>query len=210
MNIRRKARGGFGHLPDDDLYVLGNAVLQAITGNIHFPDPDPGLDILSHLLLDYKEKLAACRHTGGRQDTAAKNAARAVLSNQMRRLALYVTEAAQGDPEQLLSSGFELSRYPQPVPIPDMVSGVLLRDGKESGQIRLDFTMQSRVLFYEYRYAVKQHDQPLAWSEAVMTTASRGNILKSLQPFLRHHVQVRAVNRSGRSDWSEAVSFVPR
>jgi len=211
MNLQRQALGGFKNTKDDELLVRGETVVMAMKGNIHFPDPRPTIEETQLLLADFREKLAIARRRGSPQDTAAKNAGKQALILALQQIAFYVSKVAAGDLQMLLSSGFELSSYPKSGDVPDKVRGVRLKDGKQSGQMRLDFEQQHKVLLYEYRYSVE--GAPIdnrKWTDPLITTSSKANILAPLTPFVRYYVQVRAVNGFGKSEWSEPVSHVVR
>lgn len=211
MFIKQQALGGFRSVKDDELLVRGSTVLHALTDNAHFPDPAPPLTDLETHLQDFQEKLATARRRGSPQDTAVKNDSRKVLEATLKQLAFHVTMVSDGVLQKLLSSGFEVSAYPHSGDVPDVVTGIFLRDGRQSGQIRLDFNKQSMALLYEYCMA---HERDEAgdhqWSDPVMTSSSRQNILAPVTPFKRYYVRVRAINGYGKSDWSEAVSHIPR
>ncbi len=211
MDIKRFALGGFKSHKDDELLVRATTVVQAMSNNPFFPTPEPALATVAPLLDDFQEKLGICRRKGNPQETASKNASREVLCKALKQLAFYVSQVANGDLPVLLSSGFVLSSYPRSGNVPDTIRGVLLRDARQSGQMRLDFHKQSQVLLYEYRYAREEAEGlPLQWQEPLSTSSSRGNIIAPVIPYSRYWVQVRAINTYGKSDWCEAVSHFVR
>ncbi len=211
MDIKRFALGGFKNHKDDELLVRATTVLQAMDNNVFFATPEPALATVTPLVNDFQEKLANCRRKGSPQDTAAKNASRETLCRILKQLAFYVSQVANGDLSILLSSGFVLSSYPRNGNVPEVVRGVIVRDARQSGQMRLDFQKQSQVLLYEYRYAREAAEgQPLEWLEPLSTSSSRANIIAPVTPFNRYWLQVRAVNSYGKSDWSEPVSHFVR
>ncbi len=211
MNIRRHALGGFKQLSDDVLLVRTVTVLQAMTNNTAFTTPLPSLADVDTAWRDFQEKLSIARRRGSPYDTAAKNASKLQLAEMLRQLAFYVNRIANGDLQILLSSGFMLNNHPKAVDVPNAVTNVTLREGRQSGQMRMDFEKQSQVLLYEYRYGLKPEgtEEP-QWSAIFMTTSTRNNLLAPLEPFLRYYVQVRSVNGLGKSPWSEPVSYITR
>jgi hypothetical protein len=211
MNIKRKALGGFSQVTDEALIVRAMTILQAMTGNAFFEKPNPDLPTLQSHIDDFQDKLSIAKRKGSPMDTAVKNASRKTLSNTLQQLAFYVSNTADGDLQQLLSSGFDLSAYPRRGDVPDSILGIVLRDGRQSGQLRLDFQPQTKVLMYEYRFTNRESPHTdNDWSEVFTTTSSKNNIIAPLSPFERYYVQVRAVNGFGRSQWSEPVSHVIR
>ncbi len=211
MNMKRRALGGFKHSPDDELLTRTMTVLQAMDKNAAFTDPQPDLADVGLAWRDFQEKLAIARRRGSPYDTATKNKARDMLVRLMQQLAFYVNKIADGNLQLLLSSGFLLNNYPRRKEVPDIITGVTLQEGRQSGQMRLDFQKQKQVPLYEYRYGLKPEgsDEP-QWTAPLLTSSSRNNVLAPLELFQRYYVQVRAVNSLGKSPWSEAVSYIVR
>lgn len=211
MDITRFALGGFKNHKDDELLVRATTVLQAMDNNAYFPEPNPALEDVTALMQDFSAKLAAARRKGNPEDTALKNESRARLAKGLTQLAFYVSQAADGRLPVLLSSGFVLSSYPRQGMVPDIVRGLILRDTRQSGQMRLDFSPQKQVLLYEYRIApateiLGQEE----WQDLLNTCSSRLNIIAPLVPLQRYVVQVRAVNAYGKSGWSESAYHTVR
>lgn len=111
---------GFAKLPDADLSQFASTVLTAMTDNPAFPHLAVPLTDLASARTAFAEALAATAQ-GGMQATAAKNAARLVLTGLLRQMAYYVQVAMEDDLTVLLSSGFEAAsnnRTPSPLPAP--------------------------------------------------------------------------------------------
>ena len=211
MNIKQHALGGFAKDSDETVLVKGKTVLLAMTGNPNFPTPEPALDAVTDVVNDYEQKLAMAKRRGSPEDTALKNQARKLTIQLLKRLAFYVSQTADGDLAKLLSSGFAVSSLPQRDDVPAVVTGIELRDGRQKGQMRLDFDKNSSARVYEYQLCqVDDHGMPDEWGESYTTTSSKFNVVAPLTPFLRYGVRVRAINGYGRSDWSEMVSHVVR
>jgi hypothetical protein len=211
MNNKQFALGGFNRVNGDALLVRAMTVLQAMDNNAAFPDPVPALADVTPLMEDFSDKLKLARRKGSPLDTAVKNLSRKALAAALKELAFYVSAKADGALHALLSSGFELSSYPRGGEVPEIIAGVKLQDGKQSGQMRLDFIKQPSALLYEYRYAHEQDEAGLwNWAAVLRTSTSRNNILAPLVLYKRYYVEVRAINGFGASAWSEAVSHVVR
>lgn len=211
MNIKQQALGGFRRVSDETLLVRAKTVLQAMTDNPSFEDPDPTLEDVGVVVDDFDEKLAMANRRGSPMDTAIKNESRTALEAVLKRLAFYVTYTADGNLSQLLSSGFDISSLPQRDDVPDVVTSIRLSDGRQQGQMRLDFDKNNSAKIYEYQVCqVDAHGLPDEWSESYITTSSKQNIIAPLVPYQRYGVKVQAVNGYGRSDWSEMVTHVVR
>ncbi len=211
MNIKRKVLSGFSKISDDELLVRGATVLQALSGNPNFPDPVPELEDVSQVWREYQDKLASARRKGSPLETADKNVSRELLAEQLRQLAFYVNKVADGDLRILLSSGFPLSAYPTAGVVPDVVQHIELREGRQSGQMKIEFRAQRNVLLYEYRYASRRDAEGnLDWSDVFTSSSSRGILVEGLDALQRYYVQVRAVNTYGKSTWSDPVAYIIR
>lgn len=211
MNIKQQALGGFKRSSDQALLLRGKTVLLALEGNSNFATPDPDLATVKTILDDYEEKLSIANRRGSPEDTSAKNDARKALEAVLKKLAFYVTNVANGSLTILLSSGFEVSTIPQSDDVPSVVTGTVLRDGKQSGQMRLDFDKNRSAKVYEYQVCkVSADGAPGEWEDPYTTTSSKLNIIAPLESLQRYGVRVRAVNGYGKSDWSEMVTHVVR
>jgi len=65
---------------------------------------------------------------------------------------------------------------------------------------------------YEYAVASERDEQgEIKWPEELMRTSnSRGNIIAPVTMGTLYYVRVRARNRRGAGDWSEAVTLMAR
>lgn len=209
MNIKHQARGGFTNIPDEELLVHANTVLQAMENNPNFPDPVPALDDVSDARDDFSTKLGIARKRSGPEETSAKNDSRQVLGDMLKRLAFYVSTTADGDLTVLLSSGFRPTAYPQQGRVPEQPFGVRLVRGLQSGQLVLSVGKVHGTLYYEYRYGTKdEEDVEPNWGEPLITTSSRGNVIAPVEVMTRYFAQVRACNGYGKSEWSEPASCI--
>lgn len=211
MSKNQKALSSFARMRDDEFLTQAKIINRCLTGNEYYESPEPGLAVLMGATDDYEVALAESRKKGNPFDTAIKKQARQKLEEVLFDLAFYVNKIAQGDLPTLLSSGFPVSSTQTTYFSPDIIRGMVLSDGRQPGQLRLDFEKQERVLVYEYRYTYeKDSNGELVWNNEVFkTSSSRGNIL-AVEEGKRYYVQVRAVNIKGISLWSEAVSLMAR
>lgn len=203
-----KALIGFSKMKDDELVSITRTIVSAMTGNPNYTDPTPDLDDVEALLEDFSAKLAASRKRGSPEEKAIKDESRIPLVAILQKLGHYVNMVAAGQLSVLLSSGFPVNSLAKGSQVPLRVDAVRLSDGRQSGQMRLDFSKQRNVLIYEYEY--RKHTTPeSSWSESFKTSSSRGNIIAPLEEGVRYEVRVRAINSQGVGDWSQvAIWFV--
>ncbi|WP_282638716.1 fibronectin type III domain-containing protein [Sphingobacterium thalpophilum] len=209
MATKMKALIGFGKMKDDELVISCNTIIGAMTGNAKYPAPTPELTDIQILLDDFTAKLAVARKRGSPEDTALKDESRSPLIVAMQQLGYYVNSVDQGHLSTLLSSGFPTNSTSFGNQVPLKVDNVRLSDGRQSGQVRLDFAPQKIATIYEYRYRIRT-DSPTEWGDRFTTTSSRGNIIAPLEVGKFYEVQVRAINTQGVGDWSNAASILVR
>ncbi len=209
MATKAKALISFSRMKDDKLVVAANTIIGAMTNNPNYPQPSPDLADIQLLLDDFTAKLAASRKRGSPEDTALKRESKEPLAEALQQLAYYVNSVAKGHLSTLLSSGFPTNSQGGSELVPLPVESVRLSDGRQSGQVRLDFGRQKGIRVYEYRCR-KAGNPEEAWSDRLSTTSSRGNIIAPLETGQQYEVQVRAVNTQGPGDWSQTASILVR
>ncbi|WP_390881650.1 fibronectin type III domain-containing protein [Sphingobacterium pedocola] len=116
---------------------------------------------------------------------------------------------ADGHLSTLLSSGFPTNAPAVASTVPFVVDNVKATDGRQSGQMRVDFNAQSKVRMYEYSYRKVQVPEA-PWSDRLTTSSSRNNIIAPLEPGQYYEVRVRAVNTKGAGDWSQTATLLVR
>jgi len=162
------------------------------------------------LLDDFSTKLTISRKRGSPEDTALKNESRLPVEAALQRLAFYVNSTAQGQLSVVLSSGFPTNSPTSGILMPTTITGVRLRDGMQKGQVRLDFDAQIGSRIYEFCYRQVNNEEEQPWSDRLMTTSSKGNILAPLPIAKEIEVIVRAVNTKGVGDWSDSAKIMVR
>jgi hypothetical protein len=192
---------GFVRLSDAALNDFGITVVTRMTNNSSFPTPAVSMAALTAANEALTAAIAAAAQ-GGKQLTAAKNAAREVLVELLRTQAAYVQSVAQNDLTVILSSGFDVNRtdrtrhvLPKPV--------VLNIDNFASTQLMVRLGAVDNARSYEFRTRVGSAE----WQNAGVFTKSRGVLLENLTPGTTYDIQARAVGgTTGYSDWSDPVS----
>ena len=106
---------------DATLAALAGKTLTDMTGNANFPDPIPTIEDYGTAVNDYRTKYEAAVKTGGKFATTAKDGAKGVLLQAMKRLATYVNFTAVGDANKLVSSGFTLVPPPEAHKAPELI-----------------------------------------------------------------------------------------
>ena len=98
----------FSKFTDNNLESMALAVSAAITGNTHFPEPQPGLAAFNDSIKAFSDALALAK-TRDKVKVAVKNTHREALLLNLRRMANYCSLVADGDRGKLVSSGFPVN-----------------------------------------------------------------------------------------------------
>ena len=201
----------YAHLTDYELSTLAGRVLVAITGNPNFTDPVPALADFEPLVNDYRAKHEIASRRGSALEISEKNESRRLLLEALKQLAFYANTVADGSQPVLVSSGLILASQPSEVFVPDIPRLLRLRDGRISGQMRLDFEPVKDA--WEYLYTVSgtvDEQGGIVWPEPQLTTRSNLNFIDPVEPGTTYYARVRARNSKGLGDWSETVSLIAR
>ena len=105
---KTKIKLHFAQLSDAEMEARAFGIIAAMTGNTHYPDPNPALAELDSQLKLFSDALAQAK-TGDRIKAILKNQHRDKLELSFAQLANYCSFIAQGDRYKLASSGFTLT-----------------------------------------------------------------------------------------------------
>jgi hypothetical protein len=195
---------GFARLSDAELDNFTEDVINGLTGNASFPQPLVSMADLTAALTTFRGAMSAAA-LGGKQDTAAKNAARDVLQNLLRSLAAYVQGVAGNDLAMLLSSGFEAATNGKGTQVTLPKPVVLALENEQSTKLALRLQPVPTARAYEVRI----NNGTSGWQVVGIFTQARKIILENLTPGTTYTVQARAIGGStGSSDWSDPSSHM--
>lgn len=201
----------YTHLTDYELSTLAGRVLAAMTDNDNFPDPAPSLAELEPLVNTYRTRHEIASRRGSALEISQKNESRQLLLEAFKQLAFYINTVSDGSQPMLVSSGLILASQPREVYVPDIPRLLRLRDGRVSGQMRLDFEPVKDALEYLYTVSDTVDGQGnVVWPDPVLTTRSKRNFIDPVEPGTTYFARVRARNSKGMGDWSETVSLIAR
>ncbi len=194
---------GFASYSDADLGDFTDNIIAGLTGNASFPTPTVPLADLTAQRAAFGTAVVNAMQ-GGKQLTAAKNAARKTLISTLRKEAAYVQSLAGENVAMLLASGFQANstnRTRAPLAIPAILA--ILNEMTTTLTVRLQPVDNARA--YQVRYNVNGGP----WLTTVDSTQTRRIVLDSLTPGATYTVQSRAVGGStGYSDWSDPVAHM--
>lgn len=133
MAKKLKALINFRRYTDSDQETMAESILQSMDGNANFPSPTPALPDVQTLLNAYSTSLVNAA-TRDRNKVAQKNSDRAALEASLTSLGNYVNAVCNGNLLMLTSSGFPVSKLPQPRHIPNPET-VIVEQGQAVGSL---------------------------------------------------------------------------
>ena len=198
----KKVINRFANLSDGLLESKTHSIISSMTGNAHFPTPAPTLAQLETAADNYSSALVKAG-TGNRADVADKNAKRETLVEHLRRLCKSVNVIANGDAAMLLTSGFDLSKDPQPIVIskPEILR---IENGVASGQLLLSVKAVKGAYSYLHEYTTDAALSPDSWVSTMSTSAKA--VFNNLQPGTVYYCRVAVVGSNNQMLYSDAAS----
>lgn len=194
----------FLKFPVAEKIVFYRNVITAMTGNASFASPDVPLTELTTVLttLEQAEDEAG---DGARTSIARRNQAEEVADIAFRKQAMYVDRIADGDSAVILSSGFHLSKQPEPAQRPQFE----VEAGGNSGEIILTRKAQPGAKSYVWQYCIGS--LPVNgdgnWIFAGASTQSK-YVISNLESGSKCWFRVAAVTIGGMAPWVDPVMKV--
>ena len=147
----QKARISFVRVIDHELAIVGQNIVNKMTTNVNFSDPKPTLMSVQELIINYSDALLKAKD-GSKLDTAYKNACRLNLENALSILGSYVNLTAEADVVKLESSGFPLSKIPEPIGILKAPT-ITVTYGNNPGEIHIECSVIHNASGYLILYS---------------------------------------------------------
>jgi hypothetical protein len=186
------------------LIAFCRQVVTMLTGNPNFTTAFPALPVVT-TAIDSLETANGAAMGGDRVDISVRRSAKAELLSLMRQLASYVQSHGGSDRTVLLSSGFDITKAPEPFgPVATPLTPVV-RQGQKTGELRAGTQKVAGAYAYNFRLALAS--DPTVFLQTVQTTKSRA-AFEDLTPGQTYIVQVNALGTAGASSWSGAGSWM--
>ncbi len=147
----QKALISFAKVKDHEIANVAQNIVNKMTINAHFSQPTPTLISVQQTISTYADALLKAKD-GSKQDTAYKNACRLNLENALSILGSYVNLTAEADLVKLESSGFPLSKIPEPIGILAAPT-ITVTYGNNPGEIHIECSVIPNASGYIILYS---------------------------------------------------------
>jgi hypothetical protein len=182
---------------------FGTNVIQKMTGNPRFPNPDESLDSL-RIKNELVQSRSVAALSGGKEATALLHQAIDDWDNAMRKEAKYVDRIADGDGAIILSAGFNLAK-PN---IPGQRAEFTAENGEHSGTAALRHIAIDGAKSYIWQYCIGETPaNENGWTIGTVTTKASAEIT-GLIPLTKYWFRVAAVTVDGTSAYSQPILLV--
>jgi hypothetical protein len=183
--------------------VFTGHILETLTGNQHFPEPQPSLAELSSLKARYDSALAKAK-SRSREDVLAKDLAKADLKKGIRELFNYVVDTGKNDIQILTSSGFPLAKSRHPVGDMPKPKNFRVVQGDGSGEVHLSLKKEHGASSYIYQYLPTPSPEVENW-HTIVSPSTRLTI-NNLTAGTKYMFRVSAVGAKGQGPWSDFIT----
>jgi len=166
----QKALISFVKTREHELSDIAQAIANKMTNNLIFSSPPISLIDLQAAIDAYSKALIQAQD-GSKADTVTKNTYRLTLENDLSTLGNYVNLMSEGDLLKLQSSGFPLSKLPEPIGI--LEAPVLtMHYGENPGEMGIEISPIPKASGYIVLYApVPAPADNNDWSSKTMSSS---------------------------------------
>jgi Fibronectin type III domain len=196
----------FKGLAPADKVIRAEQIVTSLTGNPHFPTPNPPLTAVTSALNGLRAALVEtqqARHQAFAK-TVAQNESEDALDQVMRQLAAYIDNVSAGDETMIRSAGVSV-RSATIATGDDFTAPTALSvsEGDHDGELDLHWNSVKRARSYIIE---RSADPPTdsSWSQVQVVTRSSATI-SGLTRGAKYWFRVAAINSGGQSGWSDPV-----
>ena len=199
---KTKIKSNFTGLSDAELDARASGIISAMTGNPHFPQPNPALEDVSNSLKLFSEALALSK-TGDRVKAAYKNQLRDNLDGLLTKLANYCRFVAQGDRFMLTSSGFQVNAEANSAVTIGFPENFSVEIGRQSGSALASVNRVRNAKSYLFRWG----SAPIANDNWSNTVSSQSRLtITGLVPGTTYSFQIGAAGSKGQLVFTDIIT----
>lgn len=206
MRRRRVKLGLYGQTVAEIIPFCKN-IIAKMTGNVHFPNPNPTLAVVDAAVEELYEAYQAASD-GGKTLKATVRSKLRVVYNKMRPLRDYVNEQGDGDEEILNTSGFPLAELPTPIGDLQIPGNVRVKTLEGTGKVEVVCDKVKGATGYQIRYRLLPVTDTTEWITKDPMGPKRQTV-KNLASAVYHEFQMRAIGSGEPSSWSGGVQGLP-
>jgi hypothetical protein len=202
----QKAIVSFTKVRDSEIANTAQNIVNKMTINPYFTDPQPSLITIQEYIAAYSTALVKAKD-GSKEDTANKNACRLMLETALFKLGNYVNLVAEHDVVKLDSSGFPVSKLPEPIGILEAPT-ITVHYGNNPGELIIEISVVPKASGYIVLYStLPAPADNNEWYEIVFS-GTRGTLTR-LKSETKYVIKAAAIsteaNKMGVYNFSDPV-----
>jgi hypothetical protein len=198
----QKVNISFSSYTDANLENKAQHIFSSMNGNANFPNPIPTLADLQNAITKYSTDLVAAASLD-RTMVAEKNKSRQKVEILLSQLGMYVMFIANGDAAILTSSGYTLSKEPEPRHITNP-GNVTLSNGITSGQLLASVKTVKGAKGYLHEITAEIPTDTTVWTS---TPSSRSQFtFNNLEAGKKYWIRVAAIGSGEQIAYSPVTS----
>jgi hypothetical protein len=172
-----------------------------------FTNPPVPLATLKQDIDNLTISAAASASDGGKKNVAQRNKDRQALEEDLTLLGAYALKVANGDPAILILSGFKAApQRSRPVVQPLAQPTIASIEQGNSGQLNVSISPVDKARSYYLDYSALVNGLPGNWITEIVTQARRPVSITGLTPGTIYAFRVRALGKTGFTDYSGSVT----
>lgn len=200
-----KIKIGLSGLSPICLVNKAQLLVEKMSLNDHFPNPEPSIDILAarkDILADY-----IANNSFRDSNSIKESAPYKQLLEVIRQLAAYVSRTAQGDREILLSSGFEVQSKKNDLQNPGFPENIQIHVSDNRGSVKLNWEKVSGKNAYVVQISSTNPETADAvWVTVGVTSKNELNI-QNLNLGMQYYFRVKTVGKLYESPYSNVAAI---
>jgi hypothetical protein len=210
MNNARLKMGLSGLSVPAFLVKCRKVVTNLTDNNVLFPNPAPPLALVTTTIDELDDLQERMGTEGGTNNTILRNLAQEQVMVQMRLLATYVSNVAQGNADIILKSGFGIhdsaEKTEEKLPPPTEV--VVTCDGLNFGELMVRWAGVPGNTGYTISIAEMVNGQAQVWHNE--KPVKRKHHYKGLVSGTQYGIRLATLNSQGIGTWSQAIVYRPQ
>ena len=195
----------FTTLSDGNLESKALSIIDAMTDNPNFPNPDPSLAEVNTAVTEYSSALAGAR-SKDKVQVELKNIKRAALITVLKNLAAYVNYTSKGDRSIMASSGFDVSKDAKSAIVMSAPKNFKIVSGENSGQAFLKVSGVKGIKTYAHQYTPDPLTDASVWQTKYVTT--RYYTFEGLETAKKYWFRVAAIGSGDQIMYTDPIAMV--
>ena len=207
-----KAVLSFRRMAPELVVSSSHAICTKMDGNPNFAVPQaPAPPVEISTLKAETDALAVANSAaldGGKQAIAYRDRQKEIVVKLLVQLGHYVESNCKDDMTIFLSSGYTAASAAKSKTPPVTESIRKIDPGANSGEMAISLMKYPGAGSYEVRWAPVNAGVPGAWANQPVLNVRTASTIPGLTPGATYVFQVRAVTKTGYTDWSDSVTRV--